>query len=75
MLRVKFPLVQCIDLSEVDHVLKAVAIVTSEYNFVVSHFLSAKVTPEWRLNRTQNNCPFPLNRGVPLIEVIDTKIM
>ena len=44
----------------------------------VSHFLSAKVSPEWRLNPgfgTQKKSPFPnaLNRGVPSIEVIDTK--
>ena len=45
--------------------------------FVVSHFSSAKVPPEWRLNPsfgTQNTCPFPLNRGVPSIEVTNTKI-
>ena len=36
--------------------------------FVVSHFLIAKVSPEWRLNRsfeTQKKCPFPLNRRCP----------
>ena len=45
--------------------------------FVVSHFSSAKVPPEWRLNPsfgTLNTCPFPLNRGVPSIEVTNTKI-
>ena len=45
--------------------------------FVVSHFSSAKVSPEWRLNPsfgTQNKCPFPLNRGVPSMEVTNTKI-
>ena len=34
--------------------------------------MSAKVSPERRLNlgfRTQKKCPFPLNRGVPSIEV------
>ena len=46
----------------------------------VSHFLSAKVSPEWRLNPgfgTQKKSPFPnpLNRGVPSTEVIDTKTM
>ena len=74
MLRVKFPLVQYTDLSEIDHVLKAVAIVTHERNFC----LSATVCPEWRLNLgfgTQEECPFPLNRGVPLIKVTNTKIM
>ena len=46
--------------------------------FVVSHVLSAKMCPEWRLNTgfgTQKNWPFPLNKGVPSIEVIGTKIM
>ena len=41
--------------------------------FVVSHVLSAKMCPEWRLNTgfgTQKNWPFPLNKGVPSIEVI-----
>ena len=44
--------------------------------FVVSHFLSAKVSSEWRLNlgfRTQKKCFFSLNRGVPSREVSDTK--
>ena len=47
--------VQLGTLFEIVHVLKAVAIVTSEdlnlpTIFVVSHFLSAKGSPEWRLN-------------------------
>ena len=45
--------------------------------FVVSHGLSAKVSPEWRSNPgfgTQTHL-FSLNRGVPSIEVTDTKIM
>ena len=36
------------------------------------------MSPEWRLNTgfgTQKNWPFPLNKGVPSIEVIGTKIM
>ena len=68
MLCVEFPLVQYIDLSEIVHVLKAVAIVTSEHLnlstiFLLSLFLSPKVSPEWRLNqgRTQKKCSF--NRG------------
>ena len=43
--------------------------------FVVSHVMSAKVSHEWRLNPgfgTKKMCPFPLNRGVPSIEVTDT---
>ena len=58
MLRVKFPLVQYIDLSEIDHVLKAVAIVTHERNFC----LSATVCPEWRLtwdSGPRKSVPFP----------------
>ena len=55
------------DLSELIHVLKAVSIVTrGQLNlsmmFVDSHFLIAKVSPEWRLNpalTTQKRCPFP----------------
>ena len=45
---------------------------------VVSHYFSAKVSPEWRLNLgfgTQKKCPFPLNRSVPSLEVTDAKIM
>ena len=55
MLCVKFPQVQYLDFSETVHVLKAVAVLTSEHLklstvFVVNHLLSAKVTPEWRSN-------------------------
>ena len=82
---VEFPQVQYIDLREIVHVLKAVTIVTSvQLNnlsmiFVVSHFLIAELFPKWRLNPgfgTQKKCPFPLvKRGVPSIEVANTKIM
>ena len=40
--------------------------------------MSAKLSPEWRLNQgfdTQKESPFHLNRGVPSKEVIDTKVM
>ena len=58
----------------------AAAVVTTVHlnlsmSFVVSNFLSAKVSSEWRLNLdfgTHKNIAFPLNRGVPSIEV--TKI-
>ena len=55
MLCVKFPQVSYLDFSETVHVLKAVAVLTSEHLklstvFVVIHLLSAKVTPEWRSN-------------------------
>ena len=70
-------------LSEIVHVLKAVAIVTFEHLnfstiFVVSHILSATTSPEWRLNLgfgTHKKCPFPQNRSVPSIEVTNTKIL
>ena len=63
--RVELPQVQYISLSEIVHVLKAVVIVTRVHLnismiFVVSHFLSAQVTPEWRLNPsfgTKKKCP------------------
>ena len=53
------------DLRELIHVLKAVAVATSGHlnlskMFVDSHFLIAKVSPEWRLNpalATQKRCP------------------
>ena len=71
-----------IDLSEIVHFVKAVIIATSVHlnlsQFLVSHFLRAKVSPKWRLNqgfRTQTKCPFPLNRGVSSKEVTETKIM
>ena len=74
------------DLSELIHDLKAVSVVTGgqlnlSMMFVDSHFLIAKVSPEWRLNSalaTQKRCLFPLNyRGVPSPEVTNlyTKIM
>ena len=64
MFFVEFSQVQYIDLSEIVHVLKAVAMVTIENlnlstMFVDSYFLSAKVSPEWRLNQgfgTQKSC-------------------
>ena len=82
-LYVQFTQVQCIDLSEIVQFMKAISIVTSVQQkkstlIVVSHVLSAKVSPEWRENSgfgTQKKCPHPLNRGVPSIEVTNTKIM
>ena len=48
---------QCIDLSEIVHVVKDDIIVTSVHLkllhvtlFVVTHLLSSKVSPKWRLN-------------------------
>ena len=64
-------------LVDVVHVLKVVAIVVSVHLnlpkiLLVSPFLSAKVFPDWRFHlgfKTRKKCPFPLNRGVPSIEV------
>ena len=55
MLCVEFPQGSTSILIEIVHVLKAVAIRISEHInlstiFVVSHFLSAKVSREWRSN-------------------------
>ena len=74
---------QYIDLSEIVQFMKAVSIMTSvqlkkSTLIVVSHVLSTKVVPEWRSNTgfgTQNKCPYPVNRGVPSIEITGTKIM
>ena len=76
-------ILQYIDVSEIVQFVKAAIMVISVHLkistfFVVSHVLSAKVSPEWRLNpgfRTKKTCPFPLNRGVPSIQVTDIKIM
>ena len=75
----KFPQVQYIDLSEIVNVMKAVAIVSSLHLnvsmiFVVSHFFSAKVSPEKGVKPGMKS-PFPLNKNVPSIEVTDIKIM
>ena len=59
--------VQYINLSEIVHVLKAVPIVTRVHLnismiFVVSLLLSAKVSPEWRLNQVlepRKSVPLP----------------
>ena len=84
---VEFLRVQYIDLSEMVHNLKAVAIWqenTSKHcinDYCVSHFLtflSAKVFPEWKLNPgfgTQKKCFFPLNKSIPSVEVTNTKIL
>ena len=65
------------------HVLKVVAIVVSVHLniskiLVVSLFLRAKVSPDWRFHLgfgTWKKCPSPLNRVVPSIEVTNTKIV
>ena len=72
-----------IDLNEIVNVVKVVVILTSVHINVSTFFLqlvtflSAKVSPEERLNPGYGNlkeCPFPTNRAVPWIEVTDTKI-
>ena len=53
---------QYIDLSDIVPVLKAVTIVTSEHDFVVSHFSGSRVTPKWRLKLgfgPRKSVPFP----------------
>ena len=54
-------------LSEIVHVLKAVVIFTGKHlNLSTIFVVSAKVSPEWRLNPgfgTQKQCPFPLSGG------------
>ena len=80
MLCVEFLQLQHIDLSELIHVLKAVAIVTggeliNEWSVT---FLIAKVSPEWRLNLgvgAQKKRPFPLNKGASSKEVTNTKTL
>ena len=60
-------ILQYIDVSEIVQFVKAAIMVISVHLkistfFVVSHVLSAKVSPEWRLNpgfRTKKTCPFP----------------
>ena len=78
MLCVEFSQVQCIDLSKIVNVLKAVAIATSEhlnlltFLWTCSQLLNAKVFPEWRSNvgfGIQVQFPFPPNRSAPSIEV------
>ena len=72
MLCVELPQMQCIDLSELIHVLKAVTIVTSEPLNLYRRFLRSvtfdallisKVIHEWRLNPEvsgpRKNDPFP----------------
>ena len=81
MLCVEFPQVQYIDLCEIVCVLKAVAmIVTNEHSLNQWYLwpVSTKVSPGWTLNlgfATQKKCALHLNRGVPSIEVTDTKIV
>ena len=79
MLRVEFPQVQKIDTSKIIVFWKlSNASTYLRTIFVVSHFLIAEMSPEWRLNPvfgTQKKRPFPLNRGVPSMEVTNTNIM
>ena len=47
-------------------------------DFYSQSLLRVKLSFEWRLNpgfRAQKKCPFPLNGGVPTIELTNTKIM
>ena len=68
-------------ISEIVRVVKADIIAIMVHSnlstlFVVSHVLRPNLSPEWRLKPgfgIQKKCPFPLNRGVPSIELADTK--
>ena len=81
-LYVEFTQVQYFDFSDIVQFVKASIIVIRVHLkistlFMVSHFFSAKVSPEWRLNPAlePRKCHFPLNKGVPSKEVINAKIM
>ena len=72
---VEFSQVQCIDLNEiVQFVIAVINVISVDLNlstlFVASHVLSVEVS-----SGTQKRCPFPLKRGIPSIEVTDTKVM
>ena len=74
---------QCINFSEIIHVLKAVAIVASEYLNLSKIFCGQSIFycydgPGMGIKprfETQKKCPFPLNIGVPSIQVTNTMIM
>ena len=84
ILCVEFQQVHYTDLSEIVQFVKADIIVisvnlklSSEPFLLSVTFWVLKVSREWSLNLgfgIQKKCPFPLNRGVPSIEVTDTKI-
>ena len=81
MLCVEFPRVQYIDLSELIPVLKPSCDYTEHLNestiSVVCHLFIAKVYPEWKKNRfwDPDKVSLSLNRGVPSLEVTNTKII
>ena len=67
---------------EIVHVLKAVAIVTSEHLNLSTNFAPSQVLIKMFLERrlkpgfgTQKKCSFPLNRDVPSIEIRNKKVM
>ena len=79
----EIPQLQYTDLNEIVNVVKVAVILTSvhinvsTFFFWLVNFLSAKVSPEQRLNLGYGNhkeYPFPPNENVPWIEVTDTKI-
>ena len=61
VLCVEFPQVQYFVLSEIVHVLKSVTI-------VISHFLNAKVSPEWRSRLSEDEIAEYSNRGSLLLK-------
>ena len=71
----EFNFVQLLNSSNSIHGLSLIEI---QFDWVRFTMPGVKVSPEWRSKlgfRTQRKCPFPLNRGVPSIEVTDTKII
>ena len=66
----EFTQVQYIDLSEIIQFVKAGIIVITVHLkistlFVISHVLSAKVSPEWRSSPFRDQILGPLSGGVP----------
>ena len=74
----EIPQLQYTDLNEIVKVVKVAVILTSVHiNGWFVNFLSAKVSPEERLNLgygSHKEYHFPPNGDVPCIEVTDTKI-
>ena len=71
-------ILQYIDVSEIVQFVKAAFMVISVHLKISTFFVVSHVSSEWRLTpgfRTKKTCPFPLNRGVPSIQVTDIKIM
>ena len=77
MLCVEFPQVQYIDVSETLRVLKSCCHCVFLRLKIINDFCGQSPFQCYKMSVfwTQKDCPFPLNRGVPSIEVKNTKIM